>query len=162
MANFINKMKDFFTDPEQYDEVQEGYDDRFEDEYEDQEPAYRHERHQTQQSSYNKHNTGKVLSIHSANTMKVVIVEPKNSDDCQKIADHLKDGKTVIVNFEKLDSPVDKNLIFNFMNGAVYVLEGSIKKVSRSIYILAPKNVDIDTSITKELESKAVLPWQTK
>ncbi|MPM44226.1 Cell division protein SepF [bioreactor metagenome] len=47
------------------------------------------------------------------------------------------------------------------MNGAVYVLDGTIQKVSKAIFILAPNNVDIDASIKKELEnSKTLFPWQ--
>mgnify|MGYP002230325338 FL=1 len=46
------------------------------------------------------------------------------------------------------------------MSGAVYVLDGSIQKVSKAIFILAPNNVDIDANIKKELESKAFFPWQ--
>ena len=52
--------------------------------------------------------------------------------------------------------------IFEFMNGAVYVLDGGIQKVSKGIFILAPNNVDIDSSIKKELESKTLFPWQSK
>ena len=48
------------------------------------------------------------------------------------------------------------------MNGAVYVLDGGIQKVSKGIFILAPNNVDIDSSIKKELESKTLFPWQSK
>ena len=48
------------------------------------------------------------------------------------------------------------------MNGAVYVLEGEIQRVSKGIYILAPNNVNIDSSIKKELESKTLFPWQNK
>ena len=76
-------------------------------------------------------------------------------------ADHLKQKRTVIVNLEGLSQDVDtRKAIFYFMSGAVYVLDGSIQKVSKAIFILAPNNVDIDANIKKELESKAFFPWQ--
>ena len=81
--------------------------------------------------------------------------------DVTVIADHLKQKRTVIVNLEGLAQDVDtRKAIFYFMSGAVYVLDGSIQKVSKAIFILAPNNVDIDANIKKELESKAFFPWQ--
>ena len=105
--------------------------------------------------------TSKVVNLHTSNSMKVVIVEPKKYDDVTVIADHLKQKRTVIVNLEGLSQDVDtRKAIFYFMSGAVYVLDGSIQKVSKAIFILAPNNVDIDANIKKELESKAFFPWQ--
>ena len=106
-------------------------------------------------------NTSKVVNLHTSNSMKVVIVEPKKYDDVTVIADHLKQKRTVIVNLEGLSQDVDtKKAIFYFMSGAVYVLDGSIQKVSKAIFIWAPNNVDRDANRKKELESKAFFPWQ--
>ena len=102
-----------------------------------------------------------IVKLHTNTQMKVVIVEPKKYDEVTTIADHLKSKRTVIVNLENLKDPVAKKSIFDFMNGAVYVLEGSIQKVSKAIFILAPNNVDIDANLKKELEnSKTLFPWQ--
>ena len=98
----------------------------------------------------------------TASPMKVVIVEPKKYEEVTTIADHLKQKKAVIVNLENLNDPGIRKSIFEFMNGAVYVLDGGIQKVSKGIFILAPNNVDIDSSIKKELESKTLFPWQSK
>ena len=111
--------------------------------------------------STTKSSTSKVVNLHSASQMKVVIVEPKKYEDVTVIADHLKQKKAVIVNLEGLAQDVDtRKAIFYFMSGAVYVLDGSIQKVSKAIFILAPSNVDIDANMKKELESKAFFPWQ--
>lgn len=106
--------------------------------------------------------TAKIYNLHTASPMKVVIVEPKKYDEVTTIADHLKQKKAVIVNLENLNDPSIRKSIFEFMNGAVYVLDGGIQKVSKGIFILAPNNVDIDSSIKKELESKTLFPWQSK
>lgn len=111
--------------------------------------------------STTKSSTSKVVNLHSASQMKVVIVEPKKYEDVTIIADHLKQKKAVIVNLEGLAQDVDtRKAIFYFMSGAVYVLDGSIQKVSKAIFILAPSNVDIDANMKKELESKVFFPWQ--
>jgi cell division inhibitor SepF len=106
--------------------------------------------------------TAKIYNLHTASPMKVVIVEPKKYEEVTTIADHLKQKKAVIVNLENLNDPSIRKSIFEFMNGAVYVLDGGIQKVSKGIFILAPNNVDIDSSIKKELESKTLFPWQSK
>jgi cell division inhibitor SepF len=113
-------------------------------------------------NAFNASKGSKIVNLHTANQMKVVIVEPKVYDDAATIADHLKQRRAVIVNLEGLASTEVRKSIFNFMNGAVYVLDGSIQKVSKSIFILAPNNVDIDANMKKELESKAFFPWQNK
>ena len=106
--------------------------------------------------------SNKIVNIHTAGQMKVVIVEPKKYEEVTSIADQLKQRRAVIVNLENLDDAVTRKSIFDFMNGAVYVLDGSIQKVSKAIFILAPNNVDIDANMKKELESKAFFPWQNK
>lgn len=102
-----------------------------------------------------------IVKLHTTGQMKVVIVEPKKYDEVTTIADHLKNKRAVIVNLENLNDAIARKSIFDFMNGAVYVLDGTIQKVSKAIFILAPNNVDIDANIKKELEnSKTLFPWQ--
>lgn len=104
--------------------------------------------------------TSKIVNLHASTNMKVVILEPKKYDEVTNIADHLKQKRAVIVNLENLMDQTARKSIFEFMNGAVYVLDGTIQKVSKAIFILAPNNVDIDANIKKELESKTLFPWQ--
>lgn len=140
-------------DYDAYDEYEDDvYDDDAYDDYEDDDEI---------DDSYSNP-LGSRMDYQAHNQMKVVIVEPKVYDDAATIADHLRLRKTVIVNLEALTQQNTKKSIFDFMNGAVYVLDGSIQRVSKSIFILAPKNVDVDASIKKELESKAIFPWQNK
>lgn len=144
------------------DSSEEEYDayEEYEDEYDETEEEF--ESSADQDFSYNTGIGSGRVPEYSHNQMKVVIVEPKVYDDAALIADHLKLRKTVIVNLESMTQQTVKKSIFDFMNGAVYVLDGSIQRVSKSIFILAPKNVDVDASIKKELESKAIFPWQNK
>ena len=110
--------------------------------------------------SINSSKSNKIVSLHTVSQMKVVIVEPKKYEDVTTIADHLKQRRALVVNLDNVEKNEDKKAIFNFMNGAVYVLEGNIQKITKSIFILAPSNVDIDSSVKKELESKTTFPWQ--
>lgn len=152
MSNGIfSKLKTILTEEDDY------YEEEMENELEETEEDMVSNDMNTMRNT----NTSKVVNLHTTNSMKVVIVEPKKYDDVTVIADHLKQKRTVIVNLEGLSQDVDtKKAIFYFMSGAVYVLDGSIQKVSKAIFILAPSNVDIDANIKKELESKAFFPWQ--
>jgi len=151
---FIKKFKDWMSiDEEEYDGDDEGY-EGIQEEPDQEEPKL---------EAANSHVTrsSKVVNIHTNSQMKVVIAEPKKYDDVTIIADHLRQRRAVIVNLESVEEePELKKSIYYFISGAVYILDGSMQKVSKSIFILAPNNVDIDANIKKELESKAFFPWQ--
>ncbi|MFW5649040.1 MAG: cell division protein SepF [Candidatus Alkaliphilus sp. MAG34] len=101
----------------------------------------------------------KVVNIHTTTQMKVVLYEPDNFEEAPSIVDDLKNRKPVIVNLENTDSDLAKKF-FDFLNGAIYALDGNIQKVSTGIFILAPNNVDISGNIKEELKNKGVFPWQ--
>lgn len=149
MANkVIDKMKKMFTD-----EYEDDYE--YEDEYEETEEV------EDEDDSYEAIQPAPVNNVvNMHHTMKVVIYAPKIYEDVAQIADSLKQKKTVVVNLDDVVSSSVKKSIFDFINGAVYVLEGSIQKVTGTIFIIAPNNVDIDANVKKELESRALFPWQ--
>lgn len=90
---------------------------------------------------------GNVVNIHSSSSpMKVVLVEPITYDEVQSICDDLRSKKPVIINFEEMDKEVAKRMV-DFISGAVYVLDGTIQKVSNGIVLIAPSNVDVLGSI---------------
>ncbi|RDY26361.1 DUF552 domain-containing protein [Romboutsia weinsteinii] len=151
----LSKFKNWIVDDEEdYDE--EDYNEGVEEIDSDEEIG-------SQFSAMTSSQASKIVNLHTTGQMKVVIVEPKKYDEVTAIADHLKQRRAVIVNLEGLlDDAATRKSIFNFMHGAVYVLEGSMQKVSKAIFILAPNNVDIDANMKKELESKALFPWQNK
>ncbi|CZR98130.1 MULTISPECIES: cell division protein SepF [unclassified Clostridioides] len=152
MSNgIISKFKNWIVDEEE-DYIEEEYEGGMDDIVQEEEIN----------SGFSTAKANKIVNLHTTSQMKVVIVEPKVYDEAATIADHLKQRRAVIVNLEGLTNSEVRKSIFNFMNGAVYVLDGSIQKVSKSIFILAPNNVDIDANMKKELESKAFFPWQNK
>ena len=144
----LSKFKNWITEEEE-----EYYEDEVEEVVEDSEVV-------DDFNSIGNSKSSKIVNLHASTHMKVVIVEPKKYDEVTTIADHLKQKRAVIVNLENLIDATARKSIFDFMNGAVYVLDGTIQKVSKAIFILAPNNVDIDASIKKELESKTLFPWQ--
>lgn len=88
---------------------------------------------------------------------KVMVVEPEFFNDAPAICDNLKNQKTVVVNLENADYE-DGRKIFDFLNGAVYALDGTVQKISENVFILAPSSVDV---ITDDIESihKDIMDW---
>ena len=90
--------------------------------------------------------------------VKVVVLEPANFDDSQKVADYLRNNQPVVVNFEGTEGLVTKRMT-DFISGTIYALGGSMKKIGRNILVCAPKNVDIDASVNI-YDEKGGQPWK--
>lgn len=102
---------------------------------------------------------GKTISMPLAQKqVKVVVLEPANFDDSQKVADYLRNNQPVVVNFEGTEGLVTKRMT-DFISGTIYALGGSMKKIGRNILVCAPKNVDIDASVNI-YDEKGGQPWK--
>jgi len=96
----------------------------------------------------------------SSTNMKVICIEPKSFDDSRSIIDHLKAQKPVILNIEPIDHELARK-IFDFCSGALYALDGHIQQVSRGIFVLAPKNIDVSGDVKTELQNKGIFNFNT-
>ena len=142
MGNMMNKFKYFI-----------GLDDYEEEE----ETVYGDEDFDTPIAMKTKSINNKVVNIHTNSNMKIVVHEPLSYEEAPEIVENLKSRKAVVINFEQLDTNL-KRQIFDFVNGALYAMEGKIQKVTKDIFILAPSNVEID-GLKEELKSKGIFPW---
>lgn len=97
----------------------------------------------------------RVVNINTTAQLKVVVVQPVNYDDAPEIADHLKQKKPVVINLEKLDKSVAAR-IFEFLSGAVYALDGSMKKVSNGILLVVPNNMGIMGDFSDDLKTQGI------
>lgn len=136
-------------------------DDEYEEEYETQD-YYENEDDDVTPIPKYKSNAGVVNLGQAVNSgqIKVAIFEPVSFDeDAPAIVDALKSKKVCVVNLENMAKTEEARAIFNFLNGAIYSMEGTMKKISKGIFILAPDNADIDGNLKKELESKGLFRW---
>ena len=97
----------------------------------------------------------KVVNIHATTQLKVVLVSPQHFEDASEIADHLKNKRTVVMNLEATNKDVARRLV-DFLSGCAYALDGKIKKVAISTYIITPYNVDIMGDLIDELENNGL------
>ena len=84
---------------------------------------------------------GQVLNM-SSGKQEVVLFHAKTFDDAAKAADELCKRKAVILNMENVDKALTRRVV-DFLSGAVYALDGHVKKVAQSTYLFCPHNMDV-------------------
>ena len=99
--------------------------------------------------------SSKVVNIHTTAQLQVVLVKPESFDNVSDIAEHLRDKHAVVLNLEHTDKSVARRLV-DFLSGCAYALDGKIKKVAISTYIITPYNVDIVGDLIDELENNGM------
>ena len=98
---------------------------------------------------------GKVVNIHTTAQMQVVLVKPDRFDNVSDIAEHLRSKHAVVLNLESTNKDVARRLV-DFLSGCAYALDGKIKKIAISTYIITPYNVDIVGDLIDELENNGL------
>ena len=84
---------------------------------------------------------GQVLNMNSGK-QDVVLFHAKSFDDAAKAADELRKRKAVILNMENVDKALTRRVV-DFLSGAVYALDGSVKKVAHATYLFCPHNMNV-------------------
>ena len=97
----------------------------------------------------------KVVSLNNNTALQVILVKPDRFDTVSEIADNLRDKKAIVLNLESTNKDVARRLV-DFLSGVAYALDGKIKKVAISTYILTPYNVEIVGDLVEELENSGV------
>ena len=99
-------------------------------------------------------------NIVNASKMKVIVIEPRNFDDAQQVANNLREKKPVVINFEKTEA-ADAKRIIDFISGTTYALNGEIKKVGHNVFLCAPSNVNVSYT-EEERKVSNEMPWLKK
>ena len=132
------------------------YDGEYDDEMQNEEIEQEEEAQiplSSQSSADKKHN--KVVNIHTTAELQVVLVKPDRFENVSEIAEHLRDKRAVVLNLESTNKDVARRLV-DFLSGCAYALDGKIKKVAISTYIITPYNVDIMGDLIDELENNGL------
>ena len=87
----------------------------------------------------------------------MMVLQPQSFEDTQMVIDNLLGGKSVVLNLENLKSDAAQRVL-DFVSGAIYALNGNIRKVSKGIFILAPQGVDISGNISASFASSIRKP----
>jgi cell division inhibitor SepF len=76
--------------------------------------------------------------------VELKVIRPESYEEVRTVADNLIAGCTVVLNVEALDKPVIFRML-DFLNGVTYCLDGEIKRVAPSTFIITPHS-DVDIS----------------
>ena len=163
---FMDELKKLARPYAEDDE--DDYDDYDNDDYEDEDeeetpepparsrrstPSYQQET--SSRSMGESRRGGKVVNIHTTAQLQVVLVKPERFDNVSDIAEHLREKRAVVLNLESTNKDVARRLV-DFLSGCAYALDGKIKKVAISAYIITPYNVDIVGDLVEELENNGM------
>lgn len=81
------------------------------------------------------------VSISNA-SLQLKVVKPSSFNEVTQIADHLLEGKTVVLNLE-ITQKEDARRLIDFLTGVVYSVQGKFKNVAANTFIITPHDVDV-------------------
>lgn len=81
-------------------------------------------------------------AVEGGSKVELKVVRPESFAEVSTIADHLLAGCTVVLNTELLDYATSLRM-FDFLNGVTYSVDGDIKQVTKTTFILTPDNVAV-------------------
>lgn len=74
--------------------------------------------------------------------LQVVLVKPDRFDEVTTIADHLNEGKTVVLNLEESIKETSRRIV-DFLSGVAYANGGNMRKVAKNTFIIVARGVDV-------------------
>ncbi len=133
-----DKIKDIMVIPEEDDYDVEA----------DETPAPRATRERAEEpASVKKESPARLIKSKTINytqqgALQVVLVKPDRFDEVTTIADHLNDGKTVVLNLEESTKDVSRRIV-DFLSGVAYANGGNMRKVAKNTFIIVARGVDV-------------------
>ncbi len=129
----VDSLKGFIgIDDDQYDDIDETYED-YDEEYEE---GY--------QDAYVQPRRVSVTPINAAPGRGTIsIIKIKKFDEAENLAAILKAGRPAIFDVSEMDDSKEAVRVVDFMSGAVFGLNGSIKRVSGGIFLAVPNTMNI-------------------
>ncbi|MCL2089009.1 MAG: cell division protein SepF [Oscillospiraceae bacterium] len=98
---------------------------------------------------------GKIMNMTATTKLKVILLKPESLGEVTAVADHLKKQYTVLLNLENTNKELTRRVI-DFVGGAAYINNGSLKQIAKSTFIVTPYNVDFTGDVLDELENNGV------
>ena len=99
----------------------------------------------------------KVVSFNGGPSQpQMVLAKPDRFEQVEEIAKQLRNGHAVVLNLEIANKDVARRIV-DFLSGCAYALDGHIKKVAVSTYLITPRGVDIIDEVNDTENSGAYL-----
>lgn len=137
-------------------------DDYYEDDYYNEDNSKHTEESHNSTNDYindnevNKFKKNNIVSFkdnYVSDRVKILIHEPITYDDAPLILDDIIAKNVVVLNLEMLEIDI-KRKAFDFVSGGIYAIDGKMQKVAKDIFVIAPKELEIDGKIKDQIQSK--------
>ena len=110
-------------------------------EYDDEDEAY-NEPQEEQPSAKPASTPSYAPRTAGASALELKVVRPETYEVVGKIADHLLNRCTVVLNLEAANKETAKRLV-DFLSGVAYSINGNIQRVATNTIVITPSNVGI-------------------
>ena len=81
--------------------------------------------------------------------LDILLRVPRQFEDVHDYADCLMEGSALMISFTDVDS-LTKNRIFDYLNGVSYIIHATVSKVSDSLLLYAPEQVEVDRETVRK------------
>lgn len=142
----VDSLKGFIgiEDDDQYDDVNESFEDY--DEYEEE-----------YQDAYVAPKRTTVTPINAAPGRGTIsITKIKKYDEAENLASILKAGRPAIFDVSEMEDSKEAIRVVDFMSGAVFGLNGSIKRVSGGIFLAVPNTMNITSDDIRKKATNSI------
>ena len=114
-------------------------------------------------SSEKKKTSGKVVAMPMSGGSTLNVLYPESFDEARNICQFLRMNQAIIINMENMNRDIAQRIV-DFISGAVYSLDGGIKKISAGIFVITPSTFVVEENnrgddVKKELEDRGMSPW---
>ena len=92
-----------------------------------------------------------------SNGMEVCVIKPTTVEDAREITETLLENRTVVLNMEGLDMDIAQRII-DFTSGSTFAIDGTLQKISNSIFIVTPKSVGVSGDFQEILTGSFDVP----
>lgn len=84
------------------------------------------------------------------------MASPSRFEEGARLADSLLAGRTILLNLENANK-VDARRLLDFLSGAAYAMQGYVKRVSGSIYLVVPNGEEVtEADAMSQMETNGV------
>jgi cell division inhibitor SepF len=91
----------------------------------------------------------------SAAAQKVHVVKPSSFTEAQEIGERFRSSQPVIINLTEVDRDLKRRLV-DFASGLAFGLNGDMKKVAESVFMLTPSNVEVSAEEKRRLQESGL------
>ncbi len=96
-----------------------------------------------------------VRPVQQVREQPVHVVRPQEFAAGQEIGDRIKQGAAVVVSVVDTDPIVGRRII-DFCSACVYMMDGRMQRVAKSVFLLTPANLEISDSEKRRLQEQGL------